>query len=174
MNPDGALLEKLKAGDENAYRTVFVEYYPLLLAFAFKIIRNEAQAKDAVQNVFLKMFASREGVHVQLNLRSYLLTAIRNECLNLIRKESRLQEHHNDVVRDQDEFFFNDAIEQAENESQIYKAIKSLPEQCQRIFIMSRLDDKRNSEIADELGISIRTVETQISNALKALRKKIP
>jgi len=167
------LLQKLKSGDEAAYRDIFIEYYPLLLSFAFKIIRNEDHAKDAVQNVFVKLFSSREHINVQEDLRAYLFTAVRNECLNLIKKETRMQQHHEEIQRGVNESFFVDAIEEAEHENRIFKAISELPTQCRKIFTMSRLEEKKNHEIAAELGISVRTVETQISNALKTLRKAL-
>lgn len=169
----GDLLQQLKDGDLIAYRSVFNEYYPLLLNFAHKLTRDEALAKDAVQNIFTKMFASRESIVVKQDIRSYLLGAVRNECLNIIKKESRAHEHYQELASNTDDRFISDAIEQAESENRIYRAIRELPPQCQKIFTMSRLDEKKNQEIASELGISIRTVETQISNALKALRKSL-
>lgn len=173
MNPDATLLQRLKNGDIAAYHTVFIEHYPLLLAFAYKITRDEDLAKDVIQNVFTRLFASRENITVEENLRGYLLGAVRNECLNLIKKENRLREHQQELAATIDDRSFSDALEQAESENRIYKAIRELPPQCQKIFTMSRLEERKNQEIAEELGISIRTVETQISNALKALRKTL-
>jgi RNA polymerase sigma-70 factor (ECF subfamily) len=172
-DPDSSLIHQLKNGDVDAYRTVFIEHYPPLLNFAHKIIRDEDLAKDVVQNVFIKMFASRDNLTVLRDLKSYLFAAVRNECLNLIRKETRVREHHHEFAINADDKVFSDAIEEVESEHRIYKAIRELPPQTRRIFTMSRLDDKKNQEIATELGISIRTVETQISNALKALRKSL-
>jgi RNA polymerase sigma-70 factor (family 1) len=170
---EGELLQGLRSGDESAYRSVFLEYYSLLLAFAFKVVRDEENAKDVVQTIFTRMYASRESISIQQDLRSYLLAAVRNECLNSIKKEKRLRENHKEFTFDASDSFFSNAIEEAENENRIYKAIRQLPPQCQKIFTMSRIDEKKNQEIAKELNISIRTVETQISNALKVLRRTL-
>jgi len=170
---EGELLGGLKSGDEHAYHAVFMKYYTFLLAFAFKIVRDEENAKDVIQVIFTRMYTSRESISIQQDLRSYLIMAVRNECLNFIKKEKRLRENQEEFAFNAGDKFFLNAIEEAESENRIYKAIRELPPQCQKIFTMSRIDEKKNQEIATELGISIRTVETQISNALKALRRSL-
>lgn len=160
-------------GDENAWRDVFQKHYPTLVAFANKILRDEDASRDAVQNVFVKLFSQRETIDIRESLSAYLYGAVRNECLTHLKRETRIQSHHSDIAGRQTEAFFRDAIEETERESRIFRAIENLPPQCRKIFVMSRLEERKNADIAGSLGISIRTVETQISNALKALRKAL-
>jgi RNA polymerase sigma-70 factor (family 1) len=156
-----------------SYEDIFLRYYPPLTAFAFSFIKDEDAAKDIVQSVFIKIFEKRDTLIVQQSLKSYLYKAVSNACINHRKKEAVRSHHNASYAKELIESSFEDAVEQAEEDYKVYDAIKKLPPQCQKIFVMSRLDNRKNQEIADELSISIRTVETQISNALRTLKKAV-
>lgn len=160
-------------GDEATYKELFLKYYPPLTAFAFRFVKDEEAAKDIVQSVFIKIFERRDTLIIEESAKSYLYRAVSNACINYKRKEAVRLGHYELYVKELDEKFFEDAVEQSEEEHKLFLAIKNLPAQCQKIFMMSRLENRKNQEIAHELSLSIRTVETQISNALRTLRKAL-
>jgi RNA polymerase sigma-70 factor, ECF subfamily len=165
------LLEKLVGGDESAYKYLFESYYRPLTAFAFRFFQEVQMAKDVVQNVFLKIYQNRQSLRTVTDIRSYLYKAVYNECLNEIRKHDTRDRYHAQYAVFQQTSFFEQTLEQTEKERRILDAIESLPPKCREIFLMSRLEGRKNREIAETLKISIRTVETQISIGLKTLRK---
>jgi RNA polymerase sigma-70 factor (family 1) len=158
--------------NEASYKELFLRYYPPLTAFAYRYVKDHDIAKDIVQTVFVRIFEKRNVLLIQENIRAYLYRAVSNECFNHNKKEATRHLHNEAYIRDLHESP-ESTIEQAEEEYRIYQAIKSLPTQCQKIFVMSRLKNRKNQEIAEELSLSIRTVETHISNALRTLRKAL-
>jgi RNA polymerase sigma-70 factor (ECF subfamily) len=159
--------------DETLYHDLFLTYYPPLTAFAFKFVSDRESAKDIVQSVFINLFEKRESLKINHSIKSYLYKAVSNACINHRHQEAVRLKHHGDYSKNISESSFQDAIEQTEEEFKIYQAIEKLPPQCRKVFILSRLESRKNQEIAAKLSISIRTVETHISNALRILRKSI-
>ncbi len=162
------LLHGLKLGDESAYRQLFSEYYELLISYAWKFVRSEDIAREVVQQVFINLFDYRESLEIKSSLKAYLIRSVYNQCLKEVKHDQRFI----GVVNDK-HFVEGDLLEEAETEALIWKAIDGLPEGCRKIFILNRFEGKKNQEIADTLQISKRTVETQISKALKILREQL-
>jgi len=168
------LLQGLKNGDENVYHTVFNDYYSGLVAFAHKYVSDLDMARDIVQVTFVKLFEKRKSLEIRTSLKSYLFKMVYNDCLNLIQSNKIMSGHYSQYARQLDKIAdYQDVMEQTENELRIFKAIDQLPPQCKLIIQQSRLEGKKNKQISDELNISIRTVETQISKALRLLREGI-
>jgi RNA polymerase sigma-70 factor (ECF subfamily) len=168
------LLQKLKLGDGNAYHAVFDDYFPILTAFAYKYVCDLDMAKEIVQVAFIKLFEKRQSLQITISLKSYLYKMVYNDCINAIKNNKIISRHYSIYSQQMDQQAgFQDIIEQTENELRIYKALDKLPPQCKLIIQQSRLEGKKNKEIAEELNISIRTVETQISKALKLLKEGI-
>lgn len=161
----------LKAGNENSYNQLFSKYYVPLSVFANKYVKNLDTAKEIVQDLFVSIFEIRKSLTITTSLKSYLFQSVRNRCLNYIKQ---VQVHgkylKNLRIEEYSETNLDDNIIEAELEYQIYKIVSQLPLKCQKIFKMSRVEGKKNLEIAKIQKISIRTVETQISKALKILR----
>jgi RNA polymerase sigma-70 factor (family 1) len=165
------LLHKLKSGDEVAYKTIFDENYPVLVAFANKYLNDLDIAKDTAQNAFVKFFEKRQSIEISSNLKAYLYKMVYNDCLNLIKSKKIKIGHFNKYSKELElTANFQDLVDETENEFRIYTAIEKLPPRCKQIILQSRIEGKKNKEIADELNISIRTVETQISKALKLIK----
>lgn len=168
------LLQRLKLGDENAYHEIFNNYFSILVAFALKYLGDLDLSKEVVQNVFVKLFEKRNSLEISSNIKSYLFKMVYNDCLNVLKREKNILRLHNEYSLGLD--LYQDYIEiseQTELEYKIYTAINKLPPQCKRIIQQSRFEGKKNQVIANELNISIRTVETQISKALKLLKAGI-
>ncbi|MDA7730367.1 RNA polymerase sigma-70 factor [Salibacteraceae bacterium] len=170
---DEIIIRQIKAGNENTYRQLFDEHYVRLVNIAYKIVGNIDDARDSVQSVFVRIYENRETLEIKTNLKAYLNRSVVNTTINLKNKKSKIISIEESDLNTTNSTEFRDLIEEAESESKIWEAINELPDQCRRIFLMSRFQDTSNEEIALKLNISKRTVETQISKALKYLRNKL-
>ena len=161
--------------DDLYFEAIFKEYFKPLTYYAIKFTKDNDSAKEIVHNVFVNLWEKRETISSDKPLRSYLYTSVHNRCINYLRDRSKF--HNNDVG---DLCYINelagehqDLMEQNETESVIIDAINQLPDRCRQIFKLSRFEEKRYGEIASILNISIKTVEAQISKALKILREEL-
>lgn len=169
------LQQRLSRGDETAFQETFEIYFKVLVLFATKFSLDKETAEDLVQDVFVKLYEQKDRLQFHSSLKAFLYQSVRNKCIDLIRSTKTREKHHVEIKAGTDVEGLNseELMLQSELEEKIYHSIKQLPDQCQLIFSMNRFEGKKNQEIADELNISKRTVETQISKALKILREDI-
>lgn len=170
-----ALLKGIANGDESAYKELFVRYYAQLVVFARKVIYDDDLARDLVQDVIVGFYEKRKEIKIHSSLQAHLYQSVRNRCLNQIKHSQIRRDHHANIyqTKKNDEAFVEDKLQETELEQRIYSVIQALPTQCKKIFEMSRFEGVSNQEIADKLDLSKRTVETQISKALKVLRTQL-
>ncbi len=150
------------------YEQLFRAYFTSLTYFAQKYVSDLDTAKEVVHNVFIKVWEKREVFDFDQSAKSYLYTSVYNRSLNYLRDHKKFVAQ--EAALHSDEGINNDHLEAAELESKIWQVIDSLPEKCKAIFIANRFEDRKYAEIAEEKGISVKTVETQMSKALKILR----
>ena len=169
------LIAGFNSGDMGAFREIFRKYTPIMQAFAAKFT-DRATAEDLVQDVFMQIWVNRETSPINESLQAYLFRAVRNRCINhlehiRVKANYEAQEMIDLQIREA-EFFESpeQLLIQKEQLERVRQEIEKLPEKSRRAFKMAYDDDKKASEIAEELQISVRTVETQIYNALKTLR----
>ena len=153
---------------------LFRHYSKPLFYFALKFV-DEEQAKDIVQDIFYKIWEDK-SIKVSSSLNGLLFTMVRNKCLQQIEKQ-KVRDHYqqsaNIRLKEEELQFYSaktSSLIELELQEQLEKAIDNLPDKCREVFILSRFHDKMNKEIAEELGISIKTVEKHISRALKQIR----
>ncbi|HEY5823298.1 MAG TPA: RNA polymerase sigma-70 factor [Cyclobacteriaceae bacterium] len=170
MLDDKVLAQQIRDGDANAFEKIFNSHYGMLCLFARKMTGDMDQSRDIVQEVFVTLYAHRNDFQINTSLKSYLFKCVYNSCLNKIKQQKIHKTHHEYLQQQSPIVDVQDLMIQAELEEKIRIAVDGLPEQCRKIFTMNRYGGKKNAEIAEELGISIRTVETQISKALTILR----
>lgn len=144
---------------------IFNQHYAALVLYANRFVSDQQQAEDVVQSVFVTLLEKGKKLHIQ-NEKAYLFRSVKHACLAHL-KQQQLAPPTAEV----EPLYFEDPIEAAEFEAYVYTLIQNLPPATQRIFKMNRFDGMNNQQIADTLNISKRTVELQISNALKALRQ---
>jgi len=168
----GTLLAKR---DETAFEQVFKTHFKRLHAYAFTILRDEVEAEEMVQQVFFKLWERNENLSLTGSVSAYLYRAVHNESLNYIKRQKVRSNHQLHVA-----YSMKNEVEHPEKkvmagelEKKIHTALNELPEQCRTIFQMSRFDELKYREIADKLGISVKTVENQMGKALKLLREKL-
>ncbi len=161
--------------DEAAFEQMFKSHFKRLHAYAFTILRDEIQAEEMVQQVFFKLWERNENLSLTGSVSSYLYRAVHNESLNYIKHQKVRSNHQLNVAYSMKNEVEHPAkkIMASELEKKIHSALNELPEQCRTIFQMSRFDELKYREIADKLGISVKTVESQMSKALRLLRVKL-
>lgn len=152
-------------------KSLFDEYYNRLVYFSYQITNNKPQAEDITQDAFVNFWDSRN--HISSNpiaIKNFLYSTVKNASLNVVRHNKVAERHINSQPDSPvEEAVFNSII-RAEVLAEIHKAISMLPDSCQQIFRLSYLDEMKNNQIADMLGISVNTVKTQKQRALKVIR----
>lgn len=167
------LFEKIKKGDEKAFEILFHKYYGILSSFATKIIKNDVAAEEIVQDFFVKLWEKREQLFIETSLHNYLFRSIKNLCLNFIQHNKTKIRHAQMVLSEVESNLSDSNYPEVDLFVKIEESINSLPEKRQEIFRLSRKDGLKYHEIAQKLNISIKTVETQMSLAIKTLREKL-
>ncbi len=168
------LLNKLRQDDDAAFRTLFSTYYKYLTAIAYRYLKDGEKAKDFAQEAFVVLWNHRNDLDIRLGLKPYLRQVVVNKCLNHLRREQRIDFSENSQLPEMTTSI--DAIHHLEKEDlqkTIQAVVDNLPNRCRIIFCMSRYEEKSHKEISQALGIAPKTVENQITIALKALRKAI-
>lgn len=159
--------------DEQAFKELFFEFYPSLCTFAMRYITNEEVARDIVQDAFYKIWKNRKKIDINISFRNFLITTVRNNCLDLLRK----QEVEYRYIEKQ--FFFEtphspeEIYTLNELETMIGEALTKLPPKIREAFELSRFKGLTYNEIAAEMVISPKTVEAYIGKALKILREEL-
>ncbi|RUT79953.1 RNA polymerase sigma-70 factor [Ancylomarina longa] len=157
------------------FETLFNDHYSRLCAYAYNFIKEQEGSEEIVQEVFFKLWINRSDIKIESSIISYLYRAVRNASLNLI-KHINIRENykqHNKEQIEQSEQLDSDPLNVSELEKKIRASIDLLPEQRKKIFILSRYEQLKYKEIAEKLGISIKTVENQMGKALQFLRKEL-
>lgn len=172
---DQAIGTLLSKRDETAFEQVFKTHFKRLHAYAFTILRDEMEAEEMVQQVFFKLWERNENLSLTGSVSAYLYRAVHNESLNYIKHQKVRSNHQLHIAYSMKNEVEHPAkkILSGELEKKIHSALNELPEQCRTIFQMSRFDELKYREIADKLGISVKTVENQMGKALKLLREKL-
>lgn len=173
MELDKSLIQNFKSGDVNSFEEIFNALYKVLVNYATTILKDRDEAEDKVQQVYINLWEKRESLDVHTSLRAYLYRAVYNACLNRIKQEKVRTAHAKIVLMTQESANHQSIIEEKELQTKINEAMDLLPEQCARIFKMSRFEDLKYQEIADSLGLSIKTIENQMGKALKIMREQL-
>ncbi|MCW3465239.1 RNA polymerase sigma-70 factor [Chitinophaga nivalis] len=159
--------DKLAEAAERYFHT----YFEGLHRYAFTMLKDNDDAKDAVQTVFLRLWEKQTLLNEQQSVKSYLYTAVYNQCLNMKRhdkiKERYMTAQHGDTGDP------GNPLISKETSRQILALIGTLPPQCRLIFSKSRFEEMKYAEIAADMGLSVKTVEAQMGKALKILREKL-
>ena len=171
---DSELAEKIRTGDAGAFEDLFRKYCQKLIHFSRRYVRDTQIAESLVQDVYLRIWQSREKLDPKSNIKSYLFTAVKNQALKHLRHAKvELQGEESITMYDEPVKTPEDELSEGEIAAAIHRAIEKLPESRKQIFKMSRYDSLTYSEIAEVQGISIKTVETQMGRALKFLRESL-
>jgi RNA polymerase sigma-70 factor (ECF subfamily) len=169
------LLDKLKAGDQSAFTTIFSTYYRDLVIFANSFTKQIEVSEEIVQEVFVNFWDSRNQIFIKTSLKSYLLKTVQNRCIDWLR-HLKIRDKYSGMVLDNAILMENDTenyIFHSELEKDLYKALGELPAELSKTFKMSRIDGIKYQEIAEELGVSVRTIEVRVAKVLTLLHEKL-
>ncbi len=171
---ESTLLQALRSGDQAALESLFRSYYEALCNHANTLLNDIDESEEVVQQLFIQLWEKREAMEISTSIQAYLYRAIRNSCLNKIKhnKVRRLYTEEVTALARTSEPTSSISL-QNELQDQIKQAIEGLPEQCRIIFKLSRFEELKYSEIAEQLGLSIKTVENQMGKALRVMREKL-
>ncbi|MFN0215332.1 MAG: RNA polymerase sigma-70 factor [Saprospiraceae bacterium] len=170
------LLSALRFGNESALRQIFDRHYPLLLSDIFRLIPDESTCQDIAQELFVDLWNKRESLDIHTSLRAYLRRAAVNKALNYIKTTRRFQfEDTEDLghLPDTNAMDYQKRETQESLEDALHEAIRNLPEKCRVVFNLSRFEQLPHREIAEKLGISVKTIENQITKAMRILREAL-
>lgn len=162
----------IAGGDRMAFEALFRLHYRALCAFASGYLKDADKAEDLVQDLFFRLWLDREKVQVTTSVKAYLYASVRNRCLNAVKAGAKVRAL-NEEVEDRSETDMLSEDEHTERIARVQAAIESLPEERRKVFKLSRYEGLKYHEIAERLGISVKTVENQMGSALKSLRLEL-
>lgn len=173
--PDDILLSRLQNGDEKAFTAIYERYNKMLYVLAYKYLKDTFLAEDIVQQVFLKLWEARSLFVGAVHLRNYLYTMTKNLVLNEIRDNFSDMEKNYAVIQNAPEFEdkLQSALEEKDLFQHLYKILAELPEQKRKVCLLKIRDNLSNQEVADKLHLSVPTVKSHYSQAIKLLRDKM-
>ncbi len=166
------ILQRMIDGDEDAFKYFFDTYYDDLCNFVNSYLRDEVLSEEIVQDIFVYFWEKRSAINFYSSVKSYLYTASKNRSLNYLR-DRKNQKRISDKLVSPSDFVTNEADQYLEVEELrriISQAIEGLPAKCREIYCLSRDGGMSNHEIAEELGVSVKTVENQITIAIRKIK----
>ncbi|CAN5564820.1 RNA polymerase sigma-70 factor [soil metagenome] len=157
------------------FEVIFREHYNRLCRYASGILNDKDDAEEVVQQMFLSIWEKRQEIDIKVSVKSYLFRAVHNRCLNLIQQIKVRQNYAEGKQSEGIPIAHSPAqvLQGSELEKEIKRALDVLPEQCKKIFELSRFAELKYSEIASQLEISVKTVENQMGKALRILRAEL-
>lgn len=169
---DEILFARVERGDVEAFTAVYHKYHKLLYVLAYRYLMNRAMTEDAVQHVFTRFWEYRSELRVGISLKNYLVTMTKNHVLNVVRNENNALAKNYEIAQRTPEYedTLVEKLEEKELMSLFYEALGKLPPQKRDICLMKVREELTNQEIADRLQLSVNTVKTHYSEALKMLR----
>ena len=166
---DPELWNRVKVDDKKAFETIFLRYWSSLLIYAYNILKDKAVCQDILQDIFADLWNKRRTTFID-NLSGYLKVSTRNRIYRHLRDGAISQKHLDTMGR----ITFVEATEQMVNfnlmKERYEAAVEQLPAKCKEVFLLSRMDNLSNKQIAGKLNISIKAVEKHITKALNHLR----
>lgn len=168
------ILKELVEGNEKAYKKLFDIYYINLVLYCQNLSGNQSQAKDIVQETFIKIWNNRKSIEITTSIKSYLYRSVYNNFVNEYTKKIKAEQIYLDIKReilnnliDLDREIYDKKIKLIE------AAIEELPKKCQKVFLMSKVDGYKYKEIAKLLSISEKAVEKHVSRAIARIKENL-
>ncbi|WP_297907371.1 RNA polymerase sigma-70 factor [uncultured Parabacteroides sp.] len=160
---------------KGSFEEIYVMYSPRMLRFAKEYVLSDEEAENIVQDVFMVLWEKREFLDIRMSISSYLFSLVRNKCLDFLKRKIVVDTYKQELtmkmqaLEQMEQMYMSDE----EIEQILTTAINKLPERCRLIFVKSRIEGKKYREIAEELNLSVNTVENQMGLALKKLRVEL-
>ncbi len=181
MDPDKlqSLILSLQKGEKPAFEAVYTDFFGVIYHLSLQYLHDEKVAEEIVQDSFMKLWEIRETLNDRFNIRNFLYTITKNNCLNYLRNQKTALRHQENLKYLEMQFNYKalekmgSYVEFEELRLKIDQAIASLPDELRETFLLSRFDELQYKEIAENLSVSIKTVEARMTKALKILRYEL-
>ena len=173
--PEQLQIKALSEGDITHFEMLFRTYYQPLCRYAYTFLQDKEDAEEIVQSTFLLVWEKRESLAIRTSVKPYLYAMVRNACLNVL-KHNKIKERHAGeelAIAEKGHDAVMHTVSSNELEHRIRLAMEELPDQCRVVFKLSRFEELKYSEIAEELNISIKTVENHMGKALRIMREQL-
>lgn len=182
---DETLIKRqLKKGEEQAFKYLYDCHYALLCRFAYQILRDKLLSEETVSDTIFHLWEHREDIDITCSIRAYLMKAVRNRCLNIIKSPYFQREIHSSALLVSENIDFLDTVFiemkhplgyllEQELEDKLMQLINKLPKECRTVFKKSRFEEKTYDQISQELNISVNTVKYHMKNALAFLQSNL-
>lgn len=169
------ILERIRSKDVSAFEKFYKQYFKRYYIVAFKYTRHHETSQEIVHDTFLKIWNDAPVLKITVSFESYIYRSVINACLNYIKKEKRDSEQQQKFLTEFEE------VEEADDEPGrlenrlilIEQALGQLPPQCKKVMMMSKFQKLKQQEIADKLGISIKTVKNHLTYGFKKIREQL-
>lgn len=173
--PEQLQNDALTVGDVTAFEMLFRTYYQPLCHYAYSFLQDKEGAEEIVQSTFLMVWEKRDTLAIRTSVKPYLYAMVRNACLNVLKHEKIKQKHAGEelAVADRSCDSVSQIVASNELEYKIKAALEALPDQCRMVFKLSRFEELKYAEIAEQLNISVKTVENHMGKALKIMREQL-
>ncbi len=178
---NNVLFADVKSGNIHAFEFLFKSYYPRLLRYALRFVKDEDEARDILQDSFISFWEKREFL-LSVSIKALLFTIVRNNCLNHLKHQSVAAKYHFEYLsekRGEEHLYHLDFLGSTDDNlvfnelnAKVNLVIDSLPERCKEVFLLSRFEGLKNREISEKLNISLTAVEKHISKALSVFSKE--
>lgn len=172
----------LKKGNPSAFKEVFCLLYPRLKGYCKLFISNKNQVEDLIQETFITLWEKRESIKTDKTIESYVFVILRNKCLNYLKKQHLENDNINidHLAVTELQYLYQLDFSQKEEKSMeellitsFKEAVDDLPEKMKEVFTQCKIEGKKQKEVAEELGISVKMVEKHISKAKQQIREKL-
>jgi RNA polymerase sigma-70 factor, ECF subfamily len=175
-NDELFIVRKMMEGDRESFKYFFDKYYTHLCNFVLLYVKDPVLAEEVVQDIFVYFWESKHKLNINTSVQSYLFSASKFKSLNLIRDQrshTKAIENMRGTAQGSDSLDESTFDNPEELEQILSDSIAQLPERCRMVFMLSKNEKLSNNEIANQLGISVKTVENQMTIALKKLRETL-
>lgn len=172
---DEEKMENFSVSDEDTFEQLFKEYFRELHVYSFSVLRDWDLAEEVVQTLFLKLWENGSWKRVETSMKSFLYRSVYHESLNVLRQYKVRRNYENSILytmKNETEYAAS-PVELNELEERIRISLNRLPEKCRTVFQLSRFGELKYHEIASQLGISVKTVETQMGKAIRMMRRDL-
>lgn len=167
------LLSLIRKGDKNAFNILFKSYYKGLVVYANTYLNDLTKSEEVVQDIFTKIWLEKDSIVIKSDVNKWLFTSVKNKALDLLKHEKVKQKYQQHILNNKNEYYSESFLLENELKDLIKSTMEKLPKECRKVFVLSRVKELKYKEIAQTLGISVKTVENQISKALKIFKESL-